>query len=96
MTVAQKKYQEVETKLTAVLAKLRDYQYIINNLKKENIQLKQELARHEQVEKEWREKHKVLTATQNLLKKEDRTEIKKEISEIVREIDNCIGYLKGK
>ena len=38
----------------------------------------------------------MLSITQNLLKKEDTTEIKKEINRLVREIDYCISYINSK
>ena len=45
--------------------------------------------------KDLEEKLKLMTITQTILHKEDKTEPKRKITELVREIDNCIGLLNS-
>ena len=86
-------YNEVEYKIKQATVRLDEYRAKISLLSKENEQLKRENATLREQVTELNEKYKLLTLTQTLLKKEDKTEIKKKINDLVREIDNCIMLL---
>ena len=94
MATFQQLYGELEEKMSGIVARVNDYQHIINNLKKENAQLRQQLQQSESELAEWKNKQQVLSITQS--KKEDKAELKKEINQLVREIDYCIGYINSK
>ena len=86
-------YNEVEYKIKHAIIRLDEYRAKISLLHKENEQLKRENATLQEQVIELNEKYKLLTLTQTLLKKEDKTDIKKKINDLVREIDNCIMLL---
>ena len=89
-------FEELENKMAGIIIRLRDYQQIVDGLQKRNQEL---LCRIEAMGKEQQTEKKqqqMLSITQNLLKKEDTTEIKKEINRLVREIDYCISFINSK
>jgi len=86
-------YSEIEYKVKHAIIRLDEYRAKISLLTKENEQLKRENAALQEQVAEFNEKYKLLTLTQTLLKKEDKTDIKKKINDLVREIDNCILLL---
>lgn len=63
-------------------------------LQMENEALKTEAAELRRQLNDKDEKLKLLVVTKKILYKEDKTEIKKQINDWVREIDNCIELLK--
>lgn len=82
--------------MAGIIIRLRDYQQLNSQLQQQNAEL---LCRIEAMGKEQQHEKKqqqMLSITQNLLKKEDTTEIKKEINRLVREIDYCISYINSK
>lgn len=82
--------------MAGIIIRLRDYQQLNSQLQQQNAEL---LCRIEAMGKEQQNEKKqqqMLSITQNLLKKEDTTEIKKEINRLVREIDYCISYINSK
>ncbi len=85
----------IEYALKDSIIRLTEYQKEVQLLREENAQLKKQLEEEQQEKNGWREKHNLVTITHTLLKKEDKTEVKKEINELVREIDNCIGFING-
>ncbi len=95
MASFQKIYDDIERRLKESAIQLNDIQQELIKLREENQRLKQQLLKARE------EKQKILT--QSLLaqenasqqEKKDNNDIKKEIQEIVREIDNCIGIMKG-
>ena len=79
--------------------KFGDFQhfYLSNYLllKEENLALKEENAKLEANLSELKEKYRLLTITKTLEDKKDKTDTKKKINEMVREIDNCIRLLNN-
>ena len=82
--------------------KIKQAQLHLIDISKENKQLRDEkqLLRNENERLQTRvsdleEKLKLMTITQTLIHKEDKTETKRKITELVREIDNCIGLLNS-
>ena len=96
MATLQQKYNELEGKMHGVIARINEYQHIINKLKRENEALRRQAAAATEEAAQWKNKHQMLGATQSILKKEDKNELKKEINQLVREIDYCIGYINSK
>ena len=89
-------FEELENKMAGIIIRLRDYQQVVDGLQQRNQEL---LCRIEAMGKEQdneKKQQQMLSITQNLLKKEDTTEIKKEINRLVREIDYCIGFINSK
>ena len=89
-------FEDLENKMAGIIIRLRDYQQFVSQMQQENKAL---LCRIEAMGKEQQTEKKqqqVLGITQNLLKKEDTTELKKEINRLVREIDYCIGFINSK
>ena len=89
-------FEELENKMAGIIIRLRDYQPVVDGLQQRNQEL---LCRIEAMGKEQdneKKQQQMLSITQNLLKKEDTTEIKKEINRLVREIDYCISHINSK
>ena len=89
-------FEDLENKMAGIIIRLRDYQQVNSSLQQQNKEL---LCRIEAMGKEQENKkqqQQMLSITQNLLKKEDTTEIKKEINRLVREIDYCISFINSK
>ena len=89
-------FEDLENKMAGIIIRLRDYQQVNSSLQQQNKEL---LCRIEAMGKEQENKkqqQQMLSITQTLLKKEDTTEIKKEINRLVREIDYCISYINSK
>lgn len=87
-------YQQIEKQLLQSNEKIGVCNTYIQELKLKNSQLEQEL---EETRRELQEcKQKNNSSTINASAIEDMTEIKKEINDLVREIDNCISCIKGK
>ena len=96
MSTLQNKYNELEEKLSRIIIRISENQQIINNIKNENQNLTEESEAARQELEMWKNKHRALAMSQKILNKEDNNELKKEINELVREIDFCIGYINGK
>lgn len=82
--------------------KIKQAQLHLIDISKENKQLRDEkqLLRNENERlltrvSDLEEKLKLMTITQTIIHKEDKTETKRKITELVREIDNCIGLLNS-
>ena len=89
-------FEDLENKMAGIVIRLRDYQQFVSQMQHENKEL---LCRIEAMGKEQenrKNQQQMLGITQNLLKKEDTTELKKEINRLVREIDYCIGFINSK
>ena len=88
-------FEELENKMAGIIIRLRDYQQLNSQLRQENNELLckiEAMGKEQQTEKK---QQQMLSITQNLLKKEDTTEIKKEINRLVREIDYCISFINS-
>ena len=89
-------FEELENKMAGIIIRLRDYQQIVDGLQKRNQELFcriEAMGKEQQTEKK---QQQMLSITQNLLKKEDTTEIKKEINRLLREIDYSISFINSK
>ncbi|MDL2296448.1 hypothetical protein LJC37_00655 [Bacteroidales bacterium OttesenSCG-928-E04] len=86
-------YNDIEYKLKKGALRIQDYSAKVALLEDENEGLKLKIADLERKVKEMEDKNSLLTITKTSLKKEDKTETKKRINDLVREIDNCIKLL---
>lgn len=88
-------YNDIEYKIKQAQLRLKDIRQENKKLREENEQLKSANEQLTNAVKELDEKIKLMTITQTIIKKEDKTETKRRITELVREIDNCIGLLNS-
>lgn len=86
-------YNDIEYKLKKGVLYIQEYSAKMTVLSSENERLKNQVAELERKLKETEEKNTLLTITKTSFKKEDKTETKKRINDLVREIDNCIKLL---
>ncbi|MBQ9434698.1 MAG: hypothetical protein IJU33_01040 [Bacteroidales bacterium] len=86
-------YNQVEYKIKQATVRYQECKKENEELKAENERLQEELGRLKLQLQENEEKYKLVTITKTILNKEDKKDIKKEINDLVREIDNCIEYL---
>jgi len=86
-------YNQVEYKIKQATVQYNECKKENRELKEENERLKEELERLKMQLQDNEEKLKLVTITKTILNKEDKKDIKKEINDLVREIDNCIEYL---
>lgn len=92
----QEHFDKIEQKLGDVITRISEYQKVIQTLQKENIELRERLKELKTTQDTQQNEERLNIITQSILRKEDKTEIKKEINELVREIDYCISYINGK
>ena len=88
-------YNDIEYKIKQAQLRLIDISRENKQLQDERQLLKNENERLQNRVRELEEKIKLMTITQTIIQKEDKTETKKKITELVREIDNCIGLLNS-
>ena len=86
-------YNQVEYKIKQATLQFNECKKENKELKEENLRLQEELKRLKLQLQDNEEKYKLATITKTILNKEDKKDIKKEINDLVREIDNCIEYL---
>lgn len=86
-------YNGIEYKIKQASLRLREYSRKINELEEEVTTLKNEKEELKNSLEELKEKHNLFIITKTIAKKEDKTETKKKINDLVREIDNCIMLL---
>lgn len=86
-------YNQVEYKIKQATVRYQECKKENEELKAENERLQEELKRLKLQLQDNEEKYKLVTITKTILNKEDKKDIKKEINDLVREIDNCIEYL---
>jgi hypothetical protein len=86
-------YNDIEHRIKQAVLYTKELRGQNRQLQAENNSLKMELNQWQKTAKEWQEKYNLLTITQTILKKEDRQETKKKISDLVREINRCIEIL---
>lgn len=89
-------YNKIEYNVKAALLKMAD-------LQRENAELKEEIVKLEEKQKELvkqtsdlTERLKLTVVTQKILNNKDKQETKKQINDWVREIDKCINLLTNK
>ena len=88
-------YNEIEYNIGKIRLSLNKTRNENEILKEENLALKEENAKLEANLSELKEKYRLLTITKTLEDKKDKTDTKKKINEMVREIDNCIRLLNN-
>lgn len=91
-------YNDIEDKLRKTSSQLIELQEKIQKLQQENETLKRQAAVMEKMRTEWPkidENINTQSYTNNTKDNDTIYKIKEEISEIVREIDNCIGILNA-
>lgn len=95
MASFQSIYNDIEYRLKQTQLRLKEFRKDNLQLTDENAKLKEENDQLKGKVAELNERIKLMTITQTLIKKEDKTETKRKITELVREIDNCIGILNS-
>ena len=88
-------YNDIEYKIKQAQLRLIDISRENKQLQNEKQLIKNENERLQAHVRELEEKLKLMTITQTIIQKEDKTETKRKITELVREIDNCIGLLNS-
>lgn len=87
-------YNKIEYNVKAAITRMKELREENVRLHLENRALKEETADLRRQLNDKDEKLKLLVVTKKILYKEDKTEIKRQINDWVREIDNCIELLK--
>ena len=88
-------YNDIEYKIKQAQLRLIDISRENKQLQEEKQLIRNENERLQARVRELEEKIKLMTITQTIIHKEDKTETKRKIIELVREIDNCIGLLNS-
>ena len=88
-------YNDIEYRIKQAQLRLIDISRENKQLQEEKQLIKIENERLQAHVRELEEKLKLMTITQTIIQKEDKTETKRKITELVREIDNCIGLLNS-
>ena len=88
-------YNDIEHKIKKAQLQLIDISKENKQLQEEKQLLRNEVERLQTHVKDLEEKIKLMTITQTIIYKEDKTDTKRRITELVREIDNCIGLLNS-
>lgn len=88
-------YNDIEYKIKQAQLRLIDISRENKQLQEEKQLVRNENERLQARVRELEEKIKLMTITQTIIQKEDKTETKRKITELVREIDNCIGLLNS-
>ena len=88
-------YNDIEYKIKQAQLRLIDISRENKQLQEEKQLIKNENERLHARVRDLEEKIKLMTITQTIIQKEDKTETKRKITELVREIDNCIGLLNS-
>ena len=88
-------YNDIEYKIKQAQLRLIDISRENKQLPEERQLVKNENERLQARVRELEEKIKLMTITHTIIQKEDKTETKRKITELVREIDNCIGLLNS-
>lgn len=88
-------YNDIEYRIKQAQLRLIDISRENKQLQEEKQLIKNENERLQAHVRELEEKLKLMTITQTIIQKEDKTETKRKITELVREIDNCIGLLNS-
>jgi regulator of replication initiation timing len=86
-------YCEIEQKIQDSIHHLEAKHAENQALKIENEHLKIEKKNLRKEIDDLKEKNKFLQLSKSIIKKEDKSEIRKTINDLVREIDNCITLL---
>ena len=89
-------YQETEKNVRKAVNRFSELKSKYEAVRQENDSLRTELQNMKAKLNETEEKLKLVELTSTIIDKEDKTELKKQINDWVREIDNSIKLLSGK
>lgn len=89
-------YHETEMNVREAIHRFQELKQRYESARQENEELRDEVARLKGQLEETTEKLKLVELTSAIIDKEDKTELKKQINDWVREIDNSIRLLNGK
>jgi len=96
MASFQSLYNEIEFKIKAAILQIEELKRENEHLRMENENLQIQNEEMKKAMDELDEKMKLTAITNTIIYKEDKKEIKKQINDWVREINNCIDLLKSK
>ena len=91
-------YNQIEYQLKDAIFKLTEYRTELQQYKEKNRLLNKALVEKEKEKNEWKEKYFILSQnmTREIQNNTNTENIKHEIKEIVREIDQCLDQIQGK
>ena len=89
-------YRETETNVREAVRRFSELKGRYEQVRLENEGLRAEVSALRGRLAETEEKMKLVELTNTIIDKEDKTELKKQINDWVREIDNSIKLLSGK
>ena len=89
-------YHEVEMNVREAVYRFKKLNSQNDELRRENERLREELSDLRKKLEDKEEKLKLVELTGTILEREDKTDLKKQINDWVREIDNSIKLLSGK
>ena len=89
-------YRETETNVREAVRRFSELKGRYEQVRMENEGLRAEVSALRERLEETEEKMKLVELTSTIIDKEDKTELKKQINDWVREIDNSIKLLSGK
>jgi len=89
-------YNSVESNVKSALLRVERLQNEVVELRQEKAELLQQQAEFQKKLVDMEEKIKLIEITNTIVNKEDKKQVKKEINDWVREIDNCITLLTSK
>lgn len=89
-------YHQTELNVREAVRRFSELKSKYESAQRENERLRSELANLRSQLDETEEKLKLVELTSTIIDKEDKTELKRQINDWVREIDNSIKLLSGK
>jgi len=89
-------YHETEVNVREAVRRFSELRTKYEAVKSENEKLRSELSDMKERLAETEEKLKLVELTSTIIDREDKTELKRQINDWVREIDNSISLLNGK
>ncbi|MBP5496408.1 MAG: hypothetical protein J6X98_04475 [Bacteroidales bacterium] len=96
MASFEKLYHETEMNVREAVHRFSELKSRYEHLNRENEELRAEVSDLRERLAETEEKLKLVELTSTIIDKGDKTELKKQINDWVREIDNSIKLLSGK
>lgn len=88
-------YNDIEYKIKKISLSFNKIKEEKKQLEEENNTLREENLKLQNSLSELNEKYRLLTITKTIENKKDKTDTKRKINEMVREIDNCIRLLNN-
>jgi regulator of replication initiation timing len=96
MASFERLYHETERNVREAVHRFSELKSRCEHLNRENEELRSEVSGLREKLAETEEKLKLVELTSTIIDREDKTELKKQINDWVREIDNSIKLLSGK